>query len=547
MRLDGKKFFLALLFVSLLALVSVGAFAQQDEEIKILWDDIHGQYYNSGLCGSLISDLEGQGVIVDRNSTEFVITELNATLLSGYSILVLPNPQGRPLTQDEISSIADFVQGGGGLIILGDVQYLYIGTKYYYGQPDSLNDILRELGVADKVQFWGTNNRGDEIKDDIALVGRNWQQPVGSEYFNPHIISAGIKKVVTNTASLEVADSDVIVATSPPTSYTVDVDNVRHRSGRIPWLVALEVGEGKVVICGSSKMFSNVNIAGIGQPFISYGDNEKLFFNLIWWLTGQRLVAPAAVTTFFPFLDIFGFIAGIFAVHNFKRDMRKLGIYIGLVGIFYMAIAIGQSLLAGNIYFGTAIPGWGQATGGLTDPESPWRVIVPAWGVAAGKYFFAGVIFSAAGAIYFMIVLRFAKEYRISPTEVFGWLAGWPLMPLAGSLLLLIGGGYALSVGFTALSPAELPFGNLVFGLLELLIGFLLILSGLLVLKIRYLMAGTVIASVVGLTGIILFVYVELIHAQLTGMGFVLEGIVPVVAGILGFLGLSARQKTIQR
>jgi len=542
MRLDRKKFLLALLFIALFAFISVGAFAQQDKEIKILWDDGHEQYYNSGLCGSLISDLEGQGVVVDA-----VSTGLNSTILSGYSILVIPNPQGRPLTQDEISAVADFVQGGGGLILLGDVQYLYLGSNYYYGKPDSLNDVLRELGVVDKVKFWGTNARGDEIKDDIALVGRNWQQPVGSEYFNPHIISAGIEKVVINSASLEVTDSDIIVATTPPTSYTVDVNNVRHRSGKIPWLAALEVGEGKVVICGSSKMFSSAPIPGPYTPFISYEDNEKLFFNFIWWLTGQRLVAPAAITTFFPYLDIFGFIAGIFAVHNFRRDMKKLGLYIGLVGVFFMAIAICQALIAGNIYFGTAIPGWGQATGGLSDPQSPVQVVVPAWGVAAGRYFFAGVIFCAAGAIYFMIVLRFAKEYGIHPTEVFGWLAGWPLLPLAGSLLLLIGGGYTLSAGFTALSPAELPFGNLVFGLLELLIGFLLILSGLLVLKIRYLMAGTVIASVVGLTGIILFVYVELIHAQLTGMGFVFEGIVPIVAGILGFLGLTARQKITQK
>jgi len=549
MRLDRKKFLLASLFIALFALISVGAFAQQDEEIKILWDDGHGQYYSSGLCGSLISDLEDQGVVVDA-----VSTGLNATLLSGYSILVLPNPQGGPLTQDEISAIADFVQGGGGLILLGDVQYLYLGTKYYYGQPDSLNAVLEGLGVANKIQFWGTNNRGDEIIDDTLYIGRRWQQPVGSEYFNPHIISAGIKKVVTNSASLVVTDSSVIVATSPSTSFTEDVNNVRVRSGRIPWLVALEVGEGKVVICGSSKMFSNVFIAGVGQPFIGYEDNEKLFFNFIWWLTGQRLVAPAVITTFFPYLDIFGFLAGIFAVHNFKRrengektNWIKVGIYIILVSIFYMAIAIGQSLISGNIYFGTAIPGWGQATAALRDPESPVQIVIPAWGVAAGKYFFAGLIFCAAGAIYFAIVLRFAKEYGIRPTEVFGWLAGWPLMPLAGSLLLLIGGGYALSAGFTALSPAELPLGNLVFGLLELLIGFLLILSGFLMLKIRYLMAGTIIASVLGLATIILFIHVELIHAQLTSMAFVLEGIVPVVAGILGFLGLIARQKTTQR
>jgi len=257
---------------------------QQNEGLKILWDEGHGQYYDSGRCSSLISDLEGQGVIVDA-----VSTELNATLLSGYSILVIPNPQGGPLTQDEISDIADFVQGGGGLILLSDVQYLYLGTKYYYGQPDSLNDVLRELGVVDRVRFWGTNDCGDDIYDNVSNVGRNWQVVVNGTCFNPHMISEGIGEVAIDSASLNVTDLDVIVATTPPTSYTLDVNGVLQRSGRIPWLAALEVGEGKVVICGSSKMFSDTIIAGIGQSFIRYGDNEKLFFNFVWWLTPFRI------------------------------------------------------------------------------------------------------------------------------------------------------------------------------------------------------------------------------------------------------------------
>ena len=545
MRLNKKRFLSTLLFVALFMFVlsfSAGAFAQQDEEIKMLWDDGHGIYHNSGRNSILISDLEAQGVVVDA-----VSTGLNTSLLSDHSILVISNP-AEPLSSGEISAVAQFVKEGGAFILLGDIQY----GGWTHGQPDNLNAILEGLEIADKVRFWGTNDRGDEIYDEDSKVLNIWQPIVESKYFTPHIIAVGIKKVAINSASLE-ATSEVVMATSPPTSFTMDVNAyvadvstwVRHRSGRIPWLAALEVGEGKVVICGSSKMFSDREIYGTGQVFISYEDNEKLFFNFIWWLTGQRLVAPAAITTFFPYLDILGFIAGFFAVHNFKRDTRKLGIYIGLVGVCYMAIAIGQSLIAGNIYFGTAMPGWGQATVGLETENLPFEA-VPAWGVAAVKYFFAGAIFSAAGVIYFMIVLRFAAEYGIRPTEVSGWLVGWPLLPLVGSLLLLFGGGYALSVGFGVLTGAE-ELGLIVSGLLELLIGFLLILSGFLMLKIRYLMAGTVIASVLGLTAMILFIYVELIHAQLTGIGFVLEGIAPVVAGILGFLGLTARQKTTQR
>jgi len=245
------------------------------ERSHLLWDDSHNQYYYSGRFNMLISDLESPfGIVVKTSSTG-----LNANLLANHSVLVVANPL-IPLSPDEIFDVAEFVQGGGALILLGDVQQ----GGNTRGQPENLNAILEGVGVADKVRFWGTNDRGDEIYDNVSKVLFNWQVVVNGEYFKPHIISEGIDQVTINSASLNVTDLDAIVATTPPTSYTKDVNNVSQRSGRIPWLAALEVGEGKVVICGSSKMFSDREINGTGQAYITYEDNERLFLNFLRWL-----------------------------------------------------------------------------------------------------------------------------------------------------------------------------------------------------------------------------------------------------------------------
>ena len=244
------------------------------ERSHLLWDDSHNQYYYSGRFNMLISDLKSLGIVVKTPSTG-----LNANLLANYSVLVVANPR-IPLSPDEIFDVAEFVQGGGALILLGDIQH----GGNTYGQPDNLNAILEGVGVADKVRFWGTNDCGDEIYDNVSKVLFDWQVIANGKYFKPHMISEGIDQIAINSASLNVTDSDVIVATTPPTSYTKDVNGEHQRSDRIPWLAALEVGEGKVVICGSSKMFSDREINGTGQAYITYEDNERLFFNFLRWL-----------------------------------------------------------------------------------------------------------------------------------------------------------------------------------------------------------------------------------------------------------------------
>jgi len=100
-----------------------------------------------------------------------------------------------------------------------------------------------------------------------------------------------------------------------------------------------------------------------------------------------------------------------------------------------------------------------------------------------------------------------------------------PAEAMYGSLLLFVSAGLALLVGIASLAEV----GE--WALLDVFIGILLILSGYIVYQVRHLTAGTVMALVVGLVVTILYVVTETI-----GVWIVFEGIIPIIAGILGFV-----------
>lgn len=382
----------------------------QEEPIKLLWDDAHDQYYSSSKFQTLFSSLRDQEVEVEGSTAN-----LTLSLLQNYSILVIANPRAE-LSSEEITAVSEFVKGGRALIILGDIQY----DDRHYGQPDNLNAILEKLGVADQIRFWGTNDNGDEIYDDVHYAGATFQPTVTKEYFKPHIISVGIEEVVINSASLIVTNPDIIVATSDSDAYAMDTQGNRHASGYVPWLAALNVDKGKVIVCGSSKMFSDLAIYNVGTSFISYKDNMKLFFNFIWWLTGKQLKPPAQITMFIPIVDIFGIVAGIFAQYNFKGNVTRLEKYAVIVALIYAIIAVIQAFMLNTIVFGLILPNWGRVTAGIASENLPFDL--PLWFVAGARYFLAGIFEVAAGAILFAAIMWLDREFDLGLAKKIGYI-----------------------------------------------------------------------------------------------------------------------------
>jgi len=401
-----KRLSLAYLFLlSVLVVFIVSPVHSETNEVKIIFRESAGQYYTTALYKTVIGDLKKIGVEVSKYNASASLPPLEN--LSQYDVLVIPNP-GTDFQENELALIKQYLDSGGNLIIMGDIQY----DDRHYGKPDYLNNLLDYIGISNKVSFWGTNDNGDEIKDNVNNLGRSWQVLVTSKQFKPHIISVGITKVAVNSPSLVVSDPDIIVATSPSTSYAEDTQGNIHASGEIPWLVAIETEGGKVVICGGSKIFSDALIYGTGQSYISYGDNERLFFNIIWWLTGVRVRAPLVAKVFIPILDIFGIIAGIVAAHVYKLRSRDILIFSVIGGIIFALIAVLQVILFGETVIGVSWPGWGYVSAGISG-----EIVVEAWQVAGMRYFLAGIIIVLVGAFIYWLVMKLDEYLKLGIRE----------------------------------------------------------------------------------------------------------------------------------
>ena len=402
-----KNIKLALLLISIFVMSTVFAVSpvhsQENYSVKILLRDSQGQFYTHTLYQTIISDIKSNGGLFDyydASNTSYYAK------FQEYDLIIIPNP-GTDFSSEELQALKNYLDNGGSLLVMGDVQY----SGNPFGKPDWLNNLLNYIGVGNKVTFWGTNAQGDEIYDDAHNeANRPWQVRVTAKYFQPHEISIGISTVVTTSSTLDIKDPEVLIATSPETSYAEDINGNTHARGKLPWLAAVEVGEGKVVVCGSSRMFSDRALSGSGVPYIKYGDNRQLFFNIVKWTTGFSPKLGEVIDVFVPILDIFGLALGFIVAFLYKLDAKITFLYSVWGAFIYAIIGAIQVALFGVTVFGVGLPQWGYVAGGIVASGGE-NISVPAWGVAFMRYFLAGIFEVALGAfIYYLYDRYFKKE-----------------------------------------------------------------------------------------------------------------------------------------
>jgi len=136
----------------------------------VLWYGENGydytRYHDAALCSYLIDALEAKGYAID-NTMDGTATLIDASLLAPYDILVIPELElgngyvgGDPslLPWSDVQAINNFVEGGGGLLIMEGADYA--GGNYYKVQ----NKILHALNM-------GIYFQSDEIYDDANWWG----------------------------------------------------------------------------------------------------------------------------------------------------------------------------------------------------------------------------------------------------------------------------------------------------------------------------------------------------------------------------------------
>ncbi len=288
------------------------AFMPQDayakERTVILFDQVHLQFYASERMQSAINSLnDTEEYIVYFNNQRFTETSL-----LGVDILVIGTPE-RSFSSLERFAVSEFLKNDGNLFLLGDPR----------GKSSNLNDIIDSAEYTDarfsrNVIFDEERNLND-ISTQISVSREELRES------SP--IANGIQEIVTHSIWVEDNDPSKVIATGSNYSLAGLEGNSQPA-----WLVASTVGRSRIVLCGSTRMFSDVKPAKSDITWYQSKDNARLWQNIFSWLAqkdtppsflGTVSLPPATVIVTSLILGIL-FIAGGFGIYYlFQRKELK--------------------------------------------------------------------------------------------------------------------------------------------------------------------------------------------------------------------------------
>lgn len=283
MKFYNFKSLILILILTLPLLFSINP-VSADDSPKVIFEDVgpmgpnYGKInsvYNIGTWGGsgFAALLESYGYSVSRISDPPITPEK----LQGYDVLVVMNTY-RNFTDDEVNTIKEFVNNGGGLLLVAD------NWGDIDGGPDfAFNKIAKSFGVSfannelvidDNHYIYYSSN---VIIDDITTGPLT--NNVSSFYYNigTYIKDPGPSTVVASTSSDAWAD---IGQTAPDGTVTSNFEkDPNEATGPLPVVSQMDYGEGKIVFIGTSVTFSN------GMLYRTNG--WKLGLNSVNWLADR--------------------------------------------------------------------------------------------------------------------------------------------------------------------------------------------------------------------------------------------------------------------
>jgi hypothetical protein len=254
---------------------------------SVLFDEYHANWNPSTQIYQIIYDLESKGYIID-----FSDDRINSSLLSQYDIVVLMDPSEDFLDYEK-ESIKDFVENGGGLIILGECDAV-----------TSIEGILTPINNISKM--FGIEFNNDRVIDPEKQISGTETTHWGPEGFV--IISNFIRHPVTQGVndlgycwgcSLELQPPAVGLAFGNPTSiagkgiWLQDLTSKEKEGEDIIVLAAAEYGMGKVLAIGDTDfLIAGHDRFGDHDGFLPFGHNRQLALNMFDWV-GEESKTPA--------------------------------------------------------------------------------------------------------------------------------------------------------------------------------------------------------------------------------------------------------------
>jgi len=189
--------------------------------------------------------------------------------LKGVAVLVLPSSINQ-LQSSEESTIVNYVENGGGLLILGEN-----GDKGYSG-------LAEKFGV--------TMLPGLLCDGDYGLKGRPFSIKISN--MRRHDVTLGVESFIFNWGQPLLADNSAqpLAFTSSQSWYETDGDGKWEGEpyGSFAVVAATERGAGRVISLGSSVCLANLN-PSYWEGGLKDFNTLRLIFNIFNWLGKQRL------------------------------------------------------------------------------------------------------------------------------------------------------------------------------------------------------------------------------------------------------------------
>jgi hypothetical protein len=292
LSLKFKQIIFYMIFLILISLNTIsgsGADAAPVEDpVVILFDEAHGQFFNRSVYSKALTDLEN----LEEKDMEIVYNtdDFNRTTLQGVDILICTNPSDW-YTADERHYLGEFLKEGKSLFLLANP--LNEENETLLGRGDILNDLIEIYEIELLDRYWtNSNDVGDLKNPDVVL--NEFSNAGISEYLTIDINSSSheilsnihnITSIVTYSCSIGSSRMSVITASPESHAKTVKDEIYTNPSGIILFGTPgeLEVG-AKILMGGSSIMFSDLNDPILGTSWYESENNSELWLNCIEWL-----------------------------------------------------------------------------------------------------------------------------------------------------------------------------------------------------------------------------------------------------------------------
>ena len=279
---------------------------------SILFDEAHNQYYtysNSRFKTALDYLNQTLEFKVYLNKVLFD----NVSKLSPYDLVIIgnPGPKGN-FSSKELTALKNYTLQGGDLFLLGNYNDIGVPTPdgNLTGHASYLNNITR--GLALPVLFT-SYDLWDKSGSPNLPLGERWVIDIKSSNFQTfHPITQKLNNVLVFTSGLNVTEPQNIIATGYPDSYLINRTN--DLINETPWLFATQNGASKIILCGSTAIFSDTNITNAlstdytGIHWIHALDNLRLWANIIQWAS---MATPPDFLTMFIVITLIIIAVGV--------------------------------------------------------------------------------------------------------------------------------------------------------------------------------------------------------------------------------------------